>query len=57
MKLRVEVPNEWLIALPWFVLAPATPSRPGLAYRVARHGVGQPGGGPDPERTPVLLLP
>jgi hypothetical protein len=55
MKLRVEVPNEWLIALPWFVLAPATPSRPGLAYRVARHGVGQPGGGPVPARTPVLL--
>jgi hypothetical protein len=55
MKLRVEVPNEWLIALPWFVLAPATPSRPGLAYRVARHGVGQPGGGPDPEHTGSLV--
>jgi hypothetical protein len=55
MKLRVEVPNEWLIALPWFVLAPATPSRPGLAYRVARHGVGQPGGGPDPENTGSLV--
>ena len=55
MKLRVEVPNARLIALPWLVSALATPSRPGLAYRVARRGVGQPGGGPDPERTPFLL--